>query len=290
MPNQDGKSLGSSAGTRWRDARRCREMSDFWVSLGTLVLLCLSAGMGRYLRPRLPETHRTQETVQTMQLMIGTLVTFAALVLGLLTASVKNSYDHAKRDRQAYALLLTDLDQCLRDYGPGSDPARADIASYTAAVIASTWPDEPPPKGVRYPNTAGMPVVGADPVLARVMDRAGQEIRHLSPTEPFRIKIADDCRATYRDVLQARRTVIEDARGSLSTPFYCILVFWLVVIFAAFGLAAPLNTVALIGILLCAVSLSSAVYVISDLSRPYRGLMSISSTDMRAALAHMLAP
>jgi len=38
------------------------------------------------------------------------------------------------------------------------------------------------------------------------------------------------------------------------------------------------------------VSLSSVIFVITDLSRPYRGLMAISSTEMRTALAQMLAP
>jgi hypothetical protein len=67
-------------------------------------------------------------------------------------------------------------------------------------------------------------------------------------------------------------------------------VFWLTVIFLALGLAAPHNRLALVGILLCAVSLSSAVFVIADLSRPYRGLMAISSHDMRVALERMMVP
>jgi hypothetical protein len=71
-----------------------------------------------------PETHRTHETIETMQLMITMLVTFAALVLGLLIASVKNSYDNAGRDRQGYALQLTQLDRCLRDYGAVVDSMR----------------------------------------------------------------------------------------------------------------------------------------------------------------------
>ncbi len=53
--------------------------------------------------------------------MIGMLVTFTALVLGLLTASVKTAFDRAGRDLQDYALELTQLDQCLRNYGPGTE-------------------------------------------------------------------------------------------------------------------------------------------------------------------------
>ena len=47
-----------------------------------------------------------------MHITIGLLVTFAALVLGLLTASVKQAYDSAANDRQRYALQLGLLDQC----------------------------------------------------------------------------------------------------------------------------------------------------------------------------------
>jgi hypothetical protein len=265
-------------------------MQDFWPSITTFVLLCVSAGAGRYISPRLPETYRTRDTIETMQLVIGMLVTFAALVLGLLTASVKTSYDIAARDRHAYALHLTQLDRCLRDYGPGADAARVDLQSYTAAVIASTWPNESPPTDVRYPNTAAMPVVGASPVLGDLMEQVGQEIRSLDPKTPVGVNTVQDCRAAYQDVLHARMTVIEDAGTSLSAPFFWILVFWLMVIFLALGLAAPRNKLASLGIVLCAISLSVAILVIADLSRPYRGLMSISSTDMRTALTEMQAP
>jgi hypothetical protein len=265
-------------------------MRDFWTSIATLALLCLSASVGRYIRPRMPETYRTRDTIETMQLVIGMLVTFAALVLGLLTASVKTTYDNAARDRHAYALELSQLDRCLRDYGPDTEAARDNLKSYTAAVIASTWPNEPRPVGVDYPNPADMPVVGASWVLGDLMDRVGQEIRNLDPKTPVAVVIADDCRAIYHDVVQNRLTVIEDAGASFSAPFFWILVFWLMVIFLALGLAAPRNRLSLLGIVLCAISLSSVVFVISDLSRPYRGLMSISSTDMRTALGHMKEP
>jgi len=113
---------------------------------------CRMRALGSY---TLPETYRTRETVETMQLVIGMLVTFAALVLGLLTASVKTTYDAAARDRHAYALQLTELDRCLRDYGSDAELARQELARYTAAVIASTWPQEQPPAGIRYPTRHG---------------------------------------------------------------------------------------------------------------------------------------
>jgi hypothetical protein len=154
-------------------------MREIASGLVVFVLLCASAGLGILIRPRLPEHHRTRETVELTQITIGLLVTFAAVVLGLLTASVKHGYDSAAQDRQHYALQLTMLDQCLRDYGPDAAKIRVDIQSYTAAVIASTWPDEPPPTGVQYPDVTSMPRVGETPILAVLIDRIGLE--HLHP-------------------------------------------------------------------------------------------------------------
>ena len=82
-------------------------MREIASGLAVFVLLCASAGLGILIRPRLPEHHRTRETVELTQITIGLLVTFAAVVLGLLTASVKHGYDSAAQDRQRYALQLT---------------------------------------------------------------------------------------------------------------------------------------------------------------------------------------
>lgn len=169
-------------------------------------------------------------------------------------------------------------------------PARLDLRSYTAAVIASTWPSEPPPVGVSYPSTTDMPRTGASPVLAGLMNRIGLEINELPVDAQGQGRIASLCRDEYRQVLRARMDVVEAAERRFSTPFFRILVFWLMVIFASFGLIAPRHSLSVITIGLCAVSLTSAILVILDLSQPYGGMFSISSQPMRTALAWMIAP
>ncbi len=67
-----------------------------------------------------------------------------------------------------------------------------------------------------------------------------------------------------------------------------MLVFWLMVVFASFGLYAPRNGMVLVAIALCAVCLTSAIFVILDMNLFYGGLFGISSQSMRGALAHML--
>jgi hypothetical protein len=257
-------------------------------ALAVFGLLTASALVGRFIRQRLPEDHRKRETIESMQIIIGMLVTFTALVLGLLTASVKSAYDRAGHDLQEYALDLTQLDRCLRNYGPGTEAARDILKGYTAELIATTWTSESPPIGMRYPNTSGVPQVGPSRVLGDALNRAYLEIRHLTPTNAFQSGVRDDCLVDFQTVLHGRNTAIEDDRLQISTPFDVILVVWLMIIFAAFGLVAPRNFVSLIGIVLVSISLSLAMFVISSLSHPY--FIAFPSDDMRAALASMMAP
>jgi len=258
-------------------------------AIAVFVLLCAGAGLGVLVKGWLPKEHQTPEAVQLMQLTVGLLATFAAVVLGLLTASVKDSYDHAALDRQQYALQLNQLDECLYDYGPAAAGIRTDIRSYTAAVIASTWPDESPPKGVPYPDTTKMPRTGESSVLGAIMDRVGLAVNELVAPDTQHTAIAAMCRDRYEHVATARLGVIEAARSELLQPFYEVLILWLMIIYAGHGLLAPRTPVMLTLMILSAVSLSSVMFVILDLSQPYGGVFSISSASMRSALEAMLA-
>jgi hypothetical protein len=132
--------------------------------------------------------------------------------------------------------------------------------------------------------------VGADPLLAEVMDQAGERLRRIEPGDAFHDKLAARGMSVYDDVLKAGEAVIEDVGGRPSWPFYCIPVFWLMVVAAAFGLTVPRNRPALIAMLLCAVSHSSMIFIISELSQHYGGLLSVPSGEMRSALAHTMTP
>jgi hypothetical protein len=257
-----------------------------WSALIVFVLLCASAGLGRFVRPRLPEDHRKPETVAAMQLMIGMLVTFTAIVLGLLTASVKTAHDSAGRDLQEYALQLTQLDRCLRNYGPGTEAAQDLLTNYTATLIASTWTSEPPPAMPHPLDTAGIPRVGPSPTMASLLNQTYLALRRLQPPSSFQAGVRDDCLSLFSNVLATRRAAIEDDRSPISTPFFLVLVFWLVATFASIGLVAPRNALSLAGIVLVAISLSLAIFVIFGLN-PY--FVAFSSSDMRDALAAMTA-
>jgi hypothetical protein len=263
-------------------------MPDPWSIALLLFLLCASAGVGYAVKTRLPERHRSRDSIELTQLGITLLATFAAIVLGLLTTSVKAGFDAAYSARGTYAAEFAQMDQCLRDYGPETAPIREQLQSYVAAVIASTWPDEKPPADVRYPDTSKLPLTGESPMLGAIINAAGKEVLDLQPADAQRQRILNQCTQQYSDLIKSRWAVIEGARPSISTPFYWVLVFWLVILFACLGLTAPPDAMAVIVIALSAISITGAVFVILDLDLPYGGLFGIPSESMRNALADMM--
>jgi hypothetical protein len=258
-----------------------------WAFL-LFALLIASAGIGSYLRIRLPAPHRSGETMDFLRIVTALLVTFTALVLSLLLASVRSAYDTAYRDRAHYAASLAELDQCMRDYGPELAATRTKLHGYTAAVIVSTWPGEPLPTGVAVPDTEDIPRLGEAPTLATLMNDIGLQIAALDPSDAVHKALAARCTGDFANVMTARWTVIEDVHGSLSPPFAGVLMFWLMLVFLSFGLQAPRNLLAGVVIAIAIVSVTSVMFVILDLDLPYGGLFGIPSHSMRLALADML--
>jgi hypothetical protein len=117
--------------------------------------------------------------------------------------------------------------------------------------------------------------------------RVGLDIRGLVPHDPIHGRLETTCIAQYERLMQRHWRLIEETGGSISTPFLIILIFWLAVMFGAFGLNAPHNLLPYITIALAAVSTASVIFVILDMDKPFGGIFTISSEPMRHALLHL---
>lgn len=257
-----------------------------------LILLMLSAAFGMFVKVRLPERHRSRETIDLVTLVVTMLVTFAALVMGLLTYAVKGGFDRDNADVSAVAAQIVQLDQSLRNYGPEAMAARIALRRYTESAIASTWPGQPLPPGV-VRRSLIVPVAPErieSPRLGDVLNDIGQAIYRLVPRDALHRNLAASCIVNYRNLVAARWTLIENARPTISVAFYLVLVFWLVVIFVCFGLNAPRSSFVFIVITLSAVSITSAMFVILEMDTPFTGYILVSSQPMRNALVDISRP
>lgn len=264
-------------------------MSELRQAAVLLLILLASSALAMLLRRFLPERHRSAEAIELVHLVVTMLVTLAALVLGLLTTSVKASFDNIGTDLQGLGADIIRLDEGLRQYGAEAEPARTLLRSYTAATIASTWPSQPRPPGDYYPTRLEM-FAGSSlesTTLGDILNHVESDIRAMQPADAQHRRLAADCLARFERLQQRRWKLLEEAHGSISRPFYLVLVFWLVIVFASFGLSAPRAVLSYITIALGAVSIASAIFVILDLDTPFDGFFQVSSAPMRHALAHL---
>ena len=76
-------------------------------------------------------------------------------------------------------------------------------------------------------------------------------------------------------------------QNALPVPFLVMLLFWLTMLHMSFGLFAPRNATVLVVLLLCALSVSGAVFLILEMNHPLSGFIKVSSAPMLKALEHL---
>src|ERR1700722_662776 len=180
-------------------------MSQMAPAGALFLVLCGAAALGAYVRAKLPEKHRSTETMALVQVTISLLVTFTSIVLGLLTGAVTTQFQQASRNDGGFAGQLVQVDQCLRDYGPETAHMRQQFRGYVAAVLTSTWPDEPPPKDISYPDMSkDMVVLGEGVSLTALLNAIRTELRDLPRKNAVQERILTDCAAEYSSFLKSR--------------------------------------------------------------------------------------
>lgn len=253
-----------------------------------LVILAGGSALGMWLQNRLREHHRSRETTESVRMVIGMVVTFAALVLGLLVTSVKADFDDHTDVYRRYGISLIELNRRLADYGPQAEVIRHLLRSYTASVLAETWPSEPRPPGT-YPTHLHIIIPGSDESaeLTAILTQIDTDIQNLSATDVFHQNIASVLQGDVRQVEADRWSLVERSHSRLSPIFMSVLLFWLFIVFVIFGMVSPRNGLMILVIGLSAVLVSSSLYLILDLDTSLGGFITISSQPLRDALWHM---
>ena len=113
--------------------------------IGLIVFACASGGawLGMWSRSVLPEHHLDSESKQTVQLGIGLIATMTALILGLVTASAKSSFDALDTAVKHSAAELLSLDRLLARYGPETVEIRKALKQSVGARIETIWSQGP---------------------------------------------------------------------------------------------------------------------------------------------------
>jgi hypothetical protein len=227
--------------------------------------------LGMILHARLPKHHLSEESKDVVKLGMGLIATITALVLGLLTASAKSSFDAQRSGLAQLAANLVLLDRILAHYGSETQLIRVLLRNAVAHMVARTWPKE-------GPRTGPVQVPPGGP------ERIFDIIQALRPKNEAQRSLQAAALKTGIDLTQARWLLFAEKGSSLPEPFLVVMVFWLAVLFASFSLFAQPNATVVTTLLVCALSVAGAVFLILELDRPFEGLIRISGEPLERAL------
>jgi hypothetical protein len=223
-----------------------------------------------WLRSVLPQHHLGDDTKDLMKLGVGLIGTMTALVLGLLVASAESSYNTQSTELTQMAANIILLDRMLAHYGPEAADARATLKIAVAHNLDQIWPKD----GVEQNVTASRP--NNDILFDKLLE--------LTPHSDAQRTLQAEVESTAVSVGQTRWLLFEQNGTSVSTPFLVVVVFWLSILFMSFGLFAPRNATATTTLIVSAISVAGAIFLILELERPFTGWVKIPETPLRTAL------
>jgi hypothetical protein len=245
-------------------------MAVSWIVFG---IVFGGALVGIALRALLPEHHLSQDSKDVVKLGMGLIGTITALVLGLLIASAKSSFDAQKNLLTQMAANIGLLDRILAHYGTEAKEAREELRASVAKLIDQTWPES-------GSHSGPMVAPGA-------LENLYEMIQALTPKGEGQVSLKAAAIKTITDIGQERWQLFAQKGSSIPVPFLVVLVFWLAMIFASFSMFVRPNITVVVTLMICALSVSGAIFLILEMDRPFEGFMKISSDPLRSALEQM---
>jgi len=215
------------------------------VMIGLVVFACVFGGalLGMALRRIAPAHNLDSKSQEVVKLGIGVIATMAALVLGLLIASAKTSYDNQSNALTEMSAKVILLDRILAHYGPReTKEIRDSLRSAIVRTIDQTWTAHSPSS----PRTE-LAVTGTEGLY--------EQVQALSPQNEVQRALQAQALSLMVDIGHTRWLMAEQQKNSMPTAFLVVLVLWLVFMFGTFGLFAPPNATVLVTMFLCALSI-----------------------------------
>lgn len=251
-------------------------MGSMTISLIAFVCTFIGALFGLFLRSVLPEHHLSDTTRDAVKVGSGLIATLTALVLGLMISSAKDSFDMMSTELTQSGAKVILLDRTMARYGPETKEARDLLRNSLASVIDLVWPEDKS----RY---ADLKAVEKRYGIEEVQDK----LQTLSPKNDSQRLLQTQALKICGDLAQSRWLLIEQSQSPLPFVFFVILVFWLTIFFICFGLFSEPNATVIAVMLVCALSVSGAIFLILEMSSPLQGMMKVSSAPLLKALEHL---
>ena len=247
-------------------------MRPLIISAIAFVLVLGGAVLGMYSRRITSADHLRDDVKDVVRLSTGLIGTIAALVLGLLIASAKNSYDARTTQFKQITANVILLDLLLEQYGLDAQNLRGLLRIGVPIIVERITNEGRSGKSAPFETTSE-----AQRFVARIQDlKSNTEAQHA-----LQVRIVN----AAIQLAQSRLALFTQTHDSIPAPFLTILIFWLTIIFASFGLFVRPVPIVVITFVVGALSVSGALFLILEMDQPFAGLFQIPTDTLSNALA-----
>lgn len=246
-------------------------MRSIGLTFLAFAVICGGAMLGFTLRRFLLDRHLDSPTQDTVKLATGVVATLAALVLGLLIASAKQTFDGRGTQVHTFVTNLTLLDRSMREYDPPLTEARQALAAFARNVRVQLW-------GPRRD--------AQDDVLSG-LDTIRNGFRDLDPKTARNRSLHARYMELSSKLTLAADELLEGDKAHISGTIVAIVDTWLALIFVGFALFAPFNRVTVAAMILSAAAVAMALFLVIEMNSPFRGYITISPRLMDQAIGRM---
>jgi hypothetical protein len=248
------------------------------LAIASVMFGCVlaSTGAAMLLARGLPEHHLSGESRDVVKLGLGVIGTLTALVLGLLVAATKGTYDAQSGTVKELATQLAMLDRVLARYGPGAAEARARLRTLTQAVLDQVWPHD----SAATIDFGGGPSRPAGEALY-------EAVAALDPKDDSQRLLKAQAQQMTIGLGQLRQRLVVNSERTIPAPLLVVLGVWQATLFAGFGLLAPRNATTIGVLIVCMLSVAGALFMILELDRPFEGVVRVPDAPLRAVMSHL---
>lgn len=246
-------------------------MTHTVIGLVSFAAVFSGALIGLFAAHRLPGHHLSKETQGAVTVSVAVLGTLSALVLGLMITAANSSFSKRSEEVRELSLQLIRMDRNLRRYGPESGDARTKLREWAIAKTQQLFPE----KGrtnFTSAQTIDMLENVQDALLA--LEPVGEKQAYL---RTLSLKLSST-------MIEARWALETRSTHSIPVPFLVLLIFWLAIVFASFGLFAPPNATSITALFLCSLAVAGGIFMIEELDRPQSGFVQLPPDSMKRAL------
>jgi hypothetical protein len=245
--------------------------------MGSLTLAALAfafvlvgGAIGLELQRALPESYTTGGPKEMTSAVVGLMTLLLALVLGLLIWTAYGVFSTQKASVQTLAITDLKLDEAFQDYGPEAVEGHRILREGIKNTIAEIWKNSDDEQAVIHKFGYARANLKARLALLNTL-RPASDQQTAAKTEATQAAIAID-----QTLAQMTLALVDPISYSLIS----IVVAWAAFLFCGYGLLSKRHPMSYVVLVVGAMGIASAIYIIADLISPFSGVFVVSPAPL----------